>query len=529
MRAAILLAGLVLALPACGPGDDGGPAEDWPLRVDAPGVLGYVSMPVGPDDLAASLDRVLAWRPDGLSGDGSFALVLLDEYVHGSPFAVAVPVDDEDAFRASLLASPNVTAGARDAWIFTLPRGNALAQAIQVARSMAGANSPQDILAALGEEPTIAWSMQLAHHDGRAVLAPSYEAGLTVARVLDEVGGLRAADGPLVLSFDAKRMHLAYKQEIDGLVQQVRGMLLNVQMAGLGGMLAAGMRGAEVPELDLPVPGPALWALLEMVGPDEVEGLQVELHGLDVGAWVDQFARSVSDGPDVMRDEVSAALDPVLHVRLRTTWIEGSPRAALLAGVRPAPELPDAVSFAFEPVSFPAALAEWARPLVELTMGEGAPAERLIAEMTELLAPCEGTVLVGKEEGARALVLALQPGRELDVDGFAEVLGLFAHTLDLDDEGLGGPRPWDGAVPPEGAVPAGRYWTHDGAFVLTLDDCGAAGLDGLLGELRDVLGGGAARGPFLSVRQEVPNGLLRAGFYARGRELVLEQDVPVQR
>lgn len=439
MRPTILLACVVVSCLACSPSPDPAATEPWPVFTEAPGVLGYAALPAAPADIAAACVQAIEWTPRGLGDHEPVTVLLLDEAVFGSPLALSLPVADDAAFRASM-------------------------------------------------------------EDGRAILAPSFEAGLAARRVLDGLPGLRLAQGPMVASFDFGRFHLVYQDEIQTIVSQLRGLLLGAQVAGTMAMLQQmrnEARGAG--SFELPIPGPAIWALLEMLSTEDIDGVQLTLDGADAGALIRQLSAGLDTDADPEEQEQPGA-DLFLSVRM--VWVEDSPPTRVLAGLRPVEEVPDATALGFDPNVFPQAVAEWMRPLVELTMGEGAPAERLIASIAALIAPCQGTLLAGLEEGGRVLVLPLRPGQELDLDGVDEVLGLFARTLDLDaDVGLGNLEMWDGETSPDDVIPAGQYWESDGVFFLTLGECALHVVDRLALQAEEAAARprSSAGGPFLAL------------------------------
>jgi hypothetical protein len=457
-----------------------------------------------------------AWRARLQPKDGRLRDAL-DEVVFGGPLVVALPVDDEAAFRASLERSPVIRLEHGDTWVISFAADYPALKALRVLRGMTSSNSPAEMFAAARGEQSVEWTVQLIVADGRAVLAPSFEAGIVAQRVFDEVPGFSIADGPVVLCFDAQRFHLAYQEELRGAVNTVRGLLLGVQMAGIASMFSGMMSASDEAEAQrLPIPGPAIWALLEMLSMKEIDGVQLTLHGMDGGELLRALPRALEGAEEAggsTFDGTSTSLD------VRMVWAEGSPPERMLAGFRPVTEIPGAAVLGFDPGLFPAALAEWARPLVEYSMGEGQPAERLMSHIAALLAPCDGTLIAGLEPGTRALALSVRPGAELDVEGMGEVLELFAHTLDLEPDGEG-LTPWDGVTSPEGMVPAGRYWQSEDTFFMTGGPCTELALDQLAVFSEEAAGGtrGSAGAPFLALS----TGELAVRMYAEQGELLLE-------
>jgi len=517
MRAAILLACACAASVTCGPRSDAPADGPWPISTGSPGVLGYIALPAEPDDIAEACRQALTWSPGGLSDHAPASLLLLDRVVFGGPLALALPIDDEAAFRSSLEQCPLIRHVRGDAWVIALSGDHPVLTFLRFAEGYSASQSMVGRLASVSPRRGVEWAVELVIEDGWAIMGPSIEAGLATQRVLDKIPGFGVRDGPIVASLDAQRFHLAYQTEIEAVVNTARGMLSGMQMAGLAGMLAqmkGGSHGGAVP--GLPLGGPTIWALLEMLSIDEIEGAQIVVHGGDVGALVAELSRTLGtsredgSGPTEGHD---ASID------LRLVWAAGSRPAQLLAAQRPVAEMPGGVAVGFDPDLFPEALAQWARPLVELTMGEGQPAERLMARIAELLAPCGGTAMAGLADGGQALALLLRPGQELDVDGMIEIFELFAHALDL-DVGLDDVLPLSELTSSSGLIPAGIYWHADGVFYLTLGDCAPEALDQLAMHTEQAAAVPRSVGfsPFLVLHA----GEARMKMYAERDELLIE-------
>ncbi len=521
MRTLILLTGLFASCFACGSSEPEATGESWPLHVKAPGVLAYLAVSAPAESVAQAFESTVSWRPAGLSEEASLTILILDKLVFGHEFTLLLPLVDEQAFRDSLTNSAAVREVGEDRWGFSLPSSHPFLQVLNIARrGISGPPSVGEMLAAASEPVPAEWETGLVIDQGYAILAPSYEAGVVAKQVLGEVPGLGQDKAPMVLSVHASRIQLAYKEEIEGAVNQARSMLLGVQMAGMGAMLAAMANDGDSGQVGgLPIPGPAIWSLLEMLSLKDVEGFQLMLDIPQGGERLMSALSAVGDGESAagpgFDDEGWADAS---NMELRTAWADGSALSRVLTATRPARARREATVFAFDPQLFPSAVSEWARPLVELTMGEGEPAERLMARIAELFTPCEGTVVVGLEEGAGALAFAVQPDRELDIDGAAEVLQLFARTLKLDSLDSA-PELWDVEAHDSGLVPSGRYWQADDTFFLTLGECTDAGLAQLADQVADaVIAGAPEGGPFFSVQYNEAS----MNLFQQYGELILE-------
>ena len=539
-RLSVLVLLLAAFAAACGESDDPqAPGDPWPMTVGLPGILGYVALPAEPVDIAYAFDSILGWRPEGLGGDGPLGLILLDQTVFGGELAWVLPLEDEDALRRSLAECELLADLGGDRFEFTIPASHPAVQMLRLAGRMSGAGGPAEMLAALRDNADLTWQMQLAVERDRALLAPSFEGSVVARRMLGEVPGLLDPELRGVLSLDAKRIHLAFQEEIEGVVMQFRSLLLGAQMAGVGMMLTA-LAGEEgrTPDLGLPVPGPFLWAVLEMLAVDEVEGVQLSADGFDGGALLRTVATEIGEGAMIpggsggQRRAVDQEPDPdgaaspfpedEVGGTLRLRWSATAAPAQLLNTLRPALPVRGAVSLGFDPAGFATEFGVWCRPIIELAMGEGAPADRLAQELGSLLQPCSGALLVGVEPGAQALVLPLEVGSDLEVDGLLEVIELLARTAGADGfaegfEALDGPPAAGQAVAP------GQHWQDGDVFVLALAPCEAAGLARLLGLVReDLVDGPPSRGAVLEL--PLPDGI-EAAFHAHRGELSLDLSV----
>ena len=529
---AALVALLALTAPACGPGSADADGDPWPLELSSPGVVGYVVLPGSADDLSAGLGGLLGWAPGGLRPRGALGVAWLDVRTHGGEYALLLPVDDEAAFRASLDAAPSVTELATDRYVFELPPDHPLVEMLQMASALAGGvgagASPTDLLGALRQRPTLRWEMELRVDDGQAVLAPTYDSAIVVGRLLDEVPGLREpAPDDALISADVTALRLAYRDQIEAATQQMRALLLGTQMAGFGSLLAnMASDGRPMEMTGLGVSGPFTWALLEMLAPDALVGVQVAARGADAGPLV-RAATAALEGGELDRSDVDDppslwAGEPVVGLRLR--WDDEAPLGALAESLRPAPSVPGAAALGFDPATFAPALAAWCRPLVELALGEGEPAVRTEAQLAELVEPLGGAVVVGAGVGAQAVAATLQPGRTVDVASLVELLELLLAEANV-DEPFAALQLRDGPPGLDEDVPAGSCWQADDLLVLVLADGHGDALDRFTLAVRDArIESGSALS--LPEREELDGGWL--DLRAAGRELSLELGLPAE-
>lgn len=517
MRAAILFACLAVICMACGPPEDEPVSGPWPLSAAVPGVVGYLALPMTSDEIAEASRQLFGWLPEGLSDHAPLAVFLLDQVAFGGPLAVAIPLDDETAFRSSLTQCPGIRHGPGDDWVFPLSFDHPALRLLGLALGSSSQHLLGGRFSALAPQVNVEWVVKVSFDGGRAWFAPSLEAALATQRALKQVPGLEVARGPLVMSFDAERFQLAYQPETQAAVKGLRELLLEGRMPGLAGLWLP-MRGQNSFDAlsELPMNGPTMWALLEMISVEDMKGVQVTTSENDVGALVPgwpeaaEFARQGSSGFTV-HEEASADV--------RLAWAGEGRVPQLLASLRPVAEMPGGISLGFDPDHFPEAFARWARPLIELAMGQGRPADLLTDQIVELLRPCAGMLFARGEQGARALALTLRPGQTLDMDGVSEILDLFAHVLDL-DIGFDSLLPLEELMLSSGPFPAGVHWDADGVFYVTLGECSLVVLDQLAMHAEQAAArprpGGMS--PWLVMK----TGETRMTMYAEKNELLLE-------
>lgn len=518
----LAVAGLAL-LGACGPAGGDGPVdsggESWPLQVDTPGVLGYVALRATPERVGDFLDAQVGWRPAGLDADSPLVLLMLDHTVLGGDMAFGMPVSDAPAFERSLRECPAVTDLGGDRFHVNLPADHPLAR---MQRTLAGMEesgaSPGALIGALASQQEYAIAVQLRMDGDWALLVPSFEAGVVASGALSEVPGLlRDGDETFVLSLDAERIADTYHEQIQGVRAQLRSVLLGTQLGGFAAMLNAARRGEGSATDRLPVNGEFLWTLIGMLHVDEVRALQVSTRDVDVFALVesplDLMESMAATATDEQPASDEAAPLPPGGADVRLAFAEESDLTALLGALRPAPELPGArMTLAADPDVFAAAIARWARPVLEFVHGEGPPAERALDELEELLSPWAGlvTVVEGRDGG---LSLGLATRGSFDDAALAAWLDEVADAATWE-----GARPW--ASLGAGSEVDGWGWIESDDVLLYADTTAGSDLGAAMAGVREARDAWAdPDGPAL--RLDLPDQRPQ-GLRAHGDELILE-------
>lgn len=434
---ALLTLGLLLAT-ACGPGDretDDAAAESWPLLVDAPGVLGYLSVQLPPEACGVVWQRLFGAPIDGVDLSRPACLVGLDEESFGGPVELLLPVSDADALRAALNSSPYVESMSGRELKLRLPADHELAVFIRAVRVGAGFLSGRmggadiaRLAATFQDKSDIRLNLQLEIDGAHATLAPSFEGLLVARRLREEIGGLELRDRYGVhLAVDVDRFEHVYYEDIKRVENTLRAALTGARGAGLAGMIAqmasgrssraddangAGDRevvatGGPWGELFAGVPtGPETWAVIEMLGFQHVfaVGLSLEVDR----ATLDELAAEGEGLEDVVAREFGRLAQPTL----RLDYNRDSPQFALLEALRPVPRpaldgadaLAAALTLRADPTLFATALSEWIRPLAVALLGDGSRSSAWQAELRELLRFWDGRMALSSSSDGMLLL-----------------------------------------------------------------------------------------------------------------------------
>jgi len=201
---------------------------------------------------------------------------------------------------------------------------------------------------------------------------------------------------------DLDRVRTVYAAELKRMEDQFRALIGGAQAAGLLGM-ASGMHGGDRPALDFGVKWEFVWAVKAMFDLSTFEGAQVALvqpgEAADAGDAGEVREADMDGDRDGWRAtlegeaaryvrDLLAAREGVLRLRLAPDV----PLAALVAALRPAPEMHDALVFATDGPAFGRAVADWMRPLGELAKGKGAPCDRYLDELASILSGMGGAI-----------------------------------------------------------------------------------------------------------------------------------------
>ncbi|GJM21709.1 MAG: hypothetical protein DHS20C15_16240 [Planctomycetota bacterium] len=433
-----------LALFACG--DETGSRagqEPWPLTVQTDGVLGYLAVQL-PNTTHSAFDEALGVKLDGLALDRHLLALHLDARVFGGVLGLALPLSDAGAFRRSFERSPAITSLGGDQFRLQLPAEHPLAQLVLVAKVSLGAAtggaqvSSLQQLGSLFNGAGLDLPLRLKTENGRALLAPSLEGVVVTRRVLDELDGMQSGAGPaLVATLNVERLADTYYAELQQVLANLRSALLGAKLAGLGGMLSGALneaaRGGRSPLGELPVPPAAVWAFLELLGPQRVEALGLRCESLDVdvgdGADTDTELADVS----AARASVLDALDAV-DMEFTMRYAANAPERQVLQAFRPAPSLPGDSFVAFaDPTLAADALANWLRPLAVLAHGDGTTASAWQQEFVSLCAPWDGRVIARRlPDGELALFLGTYASAEWDLPATEAWLRPLADALELE-------------------------------------------------------------------------------------------------
>lgn len=411
----------LITLPACAERPEVSASEPWPLALSDPAVLGYVVIqpPTG-DTLAGVILHAFGWEPDGLAADLPVVLVHFDARTYGGGFGALFPLQDEQAFLASLAAAPTLESLGGDRYRLSIPSDSPLGMMLAVFWRMQGA-SPISAFSALMEAGSASLALQVDILGQHALIAPSFEALAVCKRLLRETGGFVSAPREsLVLSFDLARMRVGHAEEIRASEQQLRGMISGIRtgstLAGLMAMVASHESAFPV----LPVNWELVWAVKQMLAVSEMDALQLRFD------WQgEEFVPEPADDEgEATEDSRSAVLqewilDHMGSVSLRLAFSDESRFADVLDTLLPETDVAGAeFTLRVDPGRFARAFAEWCRPLAEVVKGEGPPCDRYLDELVELLSGWGGLLAVRIDDDGLPMVL-LGMSSEQVVDGEA--------------------------------------------------------------------------------------------------------------
>lgn len=402
LRRAFAACWLAACLGACGREAPAASAEPWPLTLEQPGVAGYVAARFAATERDQLFQGLVGGAPQGLDAAHPLVLLYLDSQVFGGSCAVLLPVADEQAFLASLAGLPGVQAGPRGEYVLEPGHESGLGRLMLLASGLRGATSMLDVFRALQSlgPPRLAFHARV--QDGTALLAPTFEAGSACAEVLRATRAFRH-DPPrgLVASFDLERLRTVHAEDIARLEDQLRGLAGGARAAGLAGMFGRMGRGGEAEGLPFlsRVNWDVVWALKEMLAADSLAALQVQLDLPSAEVVADGAGRNPVD-------TLFGALDGLQGLEARVRFEPGSRWQALVATLRPAPDLPGAaLLLRADGPAFARAFAEWLRPLAEVVQGRGAPCDRYVDELASILGGFGGTLALHlPENGAWSLL-----------------------------------------------------------------------------------------------------------------------------
>jgi hypothetical protein len=392
---------LAVALGGCGHHAAPTASEPWPITLQANGVVAYAALRPPKPAFDDACTRLFGFVPDGVDASRPFTVMNLDAKAFGGAYALLLPLRDEAAFRDSLDKAPGLRHGGRGDYVLEVPADSELGRIILLSSSaVAGTGSFMDLVAAIQNAGPQSLAFQCNVEDGWALVAPTFEATSACRDVLRETGSFAGAPPrALVLGVDLDRVRTVYAAELKRMEDQFRALIGGAQAAGLLGM-ASGMHGGDRPALDFGVKWEFVWAVKAMFDLSSFEGAQValvqpgeagdagEVREADMDGDRDSWRATLEgEGARFVRD-LLAAREGALRLRLAPDV----PLAALVAALRPAPEMHDALVFATDGPAFGRAVADWMRPLGELAKGKGAPCDRYLDELASLLAGLGGTI-----------------------------------------------------------------------------------------------------------------------------------------
>lgn len=400
-------------------------ADGWPVGSPIDAVLAYLAVSPQADDFSPLFERFLGWRPAGLANDRMAVLVLLDESMLSGLAGLALPVADAEAFRRSLEESHSVTFTEDDRFVLTLSPESELLTAVRLGRAAMSGGSFVQRMAAMSQSVSTTSTWDLSFRAGHALMVPSFEAEFVLRKLLEKLPLDVDANSPShVVCLDVERFELAYFEQIQNSRRQLEALLSAEGAGGVAGLLGQMLSESGAASEQLPVDGPTILALLEMMALDSIGAYQFQLFDM---ALIDRFM-----SPDEFRADEAQPIRSLSRLR----WKEPTALSELLATLRPSPEQRQGLIhgvLSADADLFAAALPEWLRPLVELVHGKGAAANDALTELTELLSPWGGQLVMGLGSVA---VVTCQPGERFDSAGlFAWFRSLAAAVAGEDDPG----------------------------------------------------------------------------------------------
>jgi hypothetical protein len=285
-----------------------------------------------------------------------------------------------------------------------------------------------EMLASIGELSQLEFPLQVRIEGDHALVVPSFEALAVCRDFLQEVRGFEhARPAEAMLSMDLAQLRIVYAEQIRRADQQLRALASGASLAGPIAMLGTGAwRPDEEPGLS--INWDLVAAVRAMLDLDHVDALQ--MHA------------SASEDPEGRREEtLEALLGSLSSVRLRVLLAEGSRLRPVLETLRPAPRDADALLLLrADPDRFAPAFAAWCRPLAEFAKGVGAPAERHVVRLAELLSAWDGLLGVVEPPGPPGAyaILATVRGDGIGLAALAEWLEPLLRSAGAEDVPSGG-------------------------------------------------------------------------------------------